>query len=119
MVEANAFARSLVLIRLEVNIQHSSVLKCFKVSLVSVLALRYVQFVDYQDLFHRLEIGMHRVSEELTKYYKKCKQQLHLKCPKSSPCGSFGGLDDRTGPTEVRKFNRGAYYLYFLRFILE
>lgn len=81
MVEANAFARSLVVMRLKVNTQCtslSSVLKLFKDSRRQ--RLLYIP----QDLviFRELEDGMHCVSEELTKYYKECKQQSHLKQPK-------------------------------------
>lgn len=85
MVEANAFVRSQFVIRLKVNIQRtscSSVLKRFEE--YNSRRLRPFPRYDsaYRTIFHRLEIGMNCVSDELTRCYKKCKQQSHLKCPK-------------------------------------
>lgn len=78
MVEVNAFAQSMVVIRLKVSIQRisrSSVLNYFK----AIVLFRFY----YHSMFRKLESGMQRVSEELARRYKKCKHQLHLQHPKS------------------------------------
>lgn len=77
MVEANAFARSLVVISLEVNNQrtsHSSVLKVSK----DVSPTAFFVFF-YGGIFNPLNSGMQCVSEELARRIRKCKQQSHLK----------------------------------------